>query len=269
MLGKKYNFTVWCDRAVSKIIFPPDQQAVAQELYAHLEDHYNDLLTQGIPEDEAERLAVAAMGDALEIAPQLAAIHRPFWGNFLRLTRIWLVITLCLTVIPLGKFIWEMDYREPNVQTFAVFDPASYEIEGRRLLSYMEPNVTAKSDGYTFTITDAVVWRNEEAAQPNAYLYLRMTQFHPLPWAEHAEVANWFWAEDSLGNQYRNYYDHLPGGEEPLLLCRGSDTSPFTQTYMLWINDYVSQDAEWIDIRYTRDGRNLVFRIDLTGGDTP
>lgn len=269
MRRKKYHFTVWCDSAVSKILFPPDQQMVAQELYDHLEDHCDALLAQGIPEEEAEQQALAAMGDPLVIAPQLAAIHRPFWGYFLRATRIALIILLCLTLIPLGEFIWEADYRAPVIWDFDLFDEASYASEERTLLYLAQPNLSETYGGLHFTLTDAVIWRNEQAHAPNEYLYLRLTQFHPLPWLAHGDVGSWFWAEDSLGNRYGRFYDHIPGDGEPLVLCRGSETSPFTHEYLLWINDYVSQEADWIDIRYSRDGRNLVFRVDLPGGDLP
>ena len=35
----------------------------------------------------------------------------------------------------------------------------------------------------------------------------------------------------------------------------------------MWLSGYVSQEAQWIELRYQRAGRNLVLRIDLEGGE--
>lgn len=43
------DFDDWCYHAVAQIRFKPDREAVFRELKDHLEDHYDDLLTQGTP----------------------------------------------------------------------------------------------------------------------------------------------------------------------------------------------------------------------------
>ncbi|MBQ7801119.1 MAG: hypothetical protein IJ375_02205 [Oscillospiraceae bacterium] len=268
----KYKFKYWCSDAVSGIVFPPDREKVCEELYQHMEDHYQDLLDQGMDKEEAVRETVQAMGDPWAVAKDLAAVHRPFWGYFLRATRIILVLLLIITVIPFGKYIWNEPYRENTVWGFDIRDSEAFAEKGHTFLRRLEPDATVRSDGYTFTVTDAVEWLYRYAPGDGTekiteVLSLRMTEFHPLPWAEHREVGQWFWAEDSLGNIYGCTKENNAYSEENYLCAYGDQSGPLTYTYKLWINDFDVENTEWITIHYDRDGRDLTWHIDLTGGD--
>ena len=270
----QYQFKCWCSDAVSGIIFPPDRQQISEELYRHMEDHYDALIQQGIGKEEALRLTVEAMGDARVIAPQLAAIHRPFWGYFLRATRIMLVLLLIVTIIPLGIFLRKADYREPSAWGFDIFDPGVHAQNGHTLLYHGKPDCSVTSGGYRFTVTDAVVWtyRYTDGNGSNLsrdILCLRMSETNFLPWAEHTGVGQWFRAEDSRGIIYESTNTHDPASGTPCLCAASSRTGPFTDTYLLWINDFELADTQWIKIRYDRDGRDLVWSIDLSGGGMP
>lgn len=260
-----YEFKRWCEKAVSGIIFPPDRRRVYRELMNHMEDHRDYLLEQGMGLDTAQDMAVEAMGNPWPIAKDLAAIHRPFWGYALRATRVVLVIALLATIIPFCIHIWNADYTPSMWPGWDLFSEESYGGDtGRTLLHLSEPNVSEASNGYRFTLTNAVRWQTEE--YDSDCLLLRMKEFHPLPWAGHGEAGGWFWAEDSLGNTYICNNEYVYSEDPPALFASGSMTGPFTYTYQLWIN-HAAVEAEWVDIRYTRDGRNLVWRIDLSGGD--
>lgn len=263
---ERNEFRRWCEKAVSGIVYPPDRQKVFRELMEHMEDHYDALHEEGFASEIARQLTVEAMGDAYEIAPQLAQIHRPFWGRLLQATRVLLVLAAIVTLIPFYKYAYETDYYLPMWPEWELYSADAYGGDtGRTLLHLSKPNISQRSDGYTFTLTRAVQWYNEE--YDNSCFFLHMKEFHPLPWAEHGAAGVWFWAEDSLGNVYECYYNHYPDEETPVMYTRGNETSPFSYTYQMWINDDIPEDAQWLDIRYTRDGRNLVFRIDLAGGD--
>lgn len=253
-----YKFKCWVEKAVSGIIFPPDKIQVATELYHHLEDHCDALVAQGYSAEDAQRLAVEAMGDAREIAPQLAALHRPFWGYFLRITRILLVILALITVIPFGKFLYEGNFQKAD------FFDYYREENGSTLEFYDKPGVSFTAEGYTFTVKEVMQWYNE--AYGTDTFCLLMTEFHPLPWAVHGEVGCWFWAEDSQGNRYESHYSTGPDSEGAVLYTYDNNTSPFTHTYEMWINGGLT-GSQWLDIHYDRDGRNYVLHIDLTGGD--
>ena len=92
------DFEAWCYHAVARIRFKPDREAVFSELKAHLEDHYDDLIAQGHSPDKAKRLALEAMGDPEEIAPQLGAIHKPWLGYLYRFVK-WVTIPACAWAI--------------------------------------------------------------------------------------------------------------------------------------------------------------------------
>jgi hypothetical protein len=72
-----------------------------------------------------------------------------------------------------------------------------------------------------------------------------------------------FWAVDSLGNYYYPY--SAVAFDLPRVIRGGSSATAgiYNATMALTLFD---ADAQWVEIRYDRDGRDLVFRIDLTGG---
>ena len=68
----------WCQAATDQIRYKPDRAEVEAELMAHMEDKADALRAQGIPEEELENAVLRSMGSAEAIAPQLAAIHKPW-----------------------------------------------------------------------------------------------------------------------------------------------------------------------------------------------
>ena len=99
------RFDRWCRAAVDQIRYGPDRKDVYDELYAHLEDRYEAELDRWETPEEAMEATLNAMGSASELAPQLAAVHRPFWGYALTCTR-WLIgFLLVLLSIDLVVFL--------------------------------------------------------------------------------------------------------------------------------------------------------------------
>lgn len=268
---RHHAFEDWCDSAVSGIIFSPDQVTVYKELYAHLEDHYDFLRAQGVEPGDAEKQVVEAMGDPYVIAPQLAAIHKPFWAYFLRATRWLLIVMLILTCIPIGKFLLELDFSDPSHHDYDIYDASNYGGDtGRTLLMLTQPDISFKDSGYTYTVTDAVVWKHTYEGEEKAFLYLRLKQFNPLPWAVFDNWQNYalyhLYAVDALGTYYYCMEDRL-SYEEPYVALSGDQTGPMTHEYVLWINDIQLEGNDWIEFIYDRDGRDHTIRIDLPGGE--
>ena len=270
-----YDFRVWCEHAVSGIRYNPDRRMVYDELMNHLYDHYDDLVSQGMDSKSAQKAALAAMGNARQIAPQLAAIHRPFWGYLLSFTRISLVLSLCVVVF-CGWF-WNRyvyDYAQPfghtDLNPYEMTQYDSMYIHQTRQY-YMQPNLSQQSDGYTFTLTDAALWHVEhtnveEDARDHDCVHFQIESFHPLPWAEYSEAMEWVWGVDSLGNVYDSFHKGIIN-YAPYIWVSSCHTGLLTYTYTMEITDYRSQTAEWIEFHYDRSGRNLVWRIQLPGGD--
>lgn len=275
MKRHEYNFNLWCDSATILISYKPDRKAAHKELRDHLDDAYDAAIASGLTEDEAESKALSSMGNAYDVARQLAAIHKPFWGYMIRVCQIAVAILLVLSLIPTWKYISSVNFLEAtNLWDFAIFDSASYaEGTGRVLHHLSEPGVSFSSEAGTFTVTNAAVFTTfpDDSETPWTQLYLLVEQRSILPWKENKgyfrfdAVTQWFTARDSLGNEYDCYWNK-PYENRGRLNSHAVQSGIFTGSHALWINHF-PQDAEWIEILCTRDGREYVLHIDLAGGD--
>ena len=274
-MKKFYEFRVWCENATSGIRYAPDRQMVYEELLNHLYDHYDALVEDGMDHESARKAALEAMGNARQIAPQLAAIHRPFWGYFLQTTRVLLVLSLCAAL--LSAWFWkDYGYSYSSALDGWSFDPyGDSQHEGMYTLHtqqfYQELNQSETSDGTTFTLTQAALWHVDYTNVENDdhdydHFYFQIEAFNPLPWTKKSEAMDWVWGVDSLGNYYDCYHKGIRN-YTPYVWISSSHTGFLTYTYNLEITDYRSQEAEWIEFHYDRSDRDLVWRIDLTGGD--
>ena len=90
---------VWLRTAVKQVKFPPDRRRVKQELYDHMLRRNLDFLAQDYSDEEADWLVCEAMGDPEEVGRALAAVHKPFWGYFLRAIRIVTALVLLLLAV--------------------------------------------------------------------------------------------------------------------------------------------------------------------------
>ena len=105
MKKKKYAEPLaksWAEDATKLIKFKDDRLRVQAELLDHIEDAKEAWIDAGYDDYEAGKKAVANMGDAGEVANELADIYRPFWGRLWKLTK-WLrnlvIIFLAYAVI--------------------------------------------------------------------------------------------------------------------------------------------------------------------------
>jgi len=264
----KHDFIIWCSRAVRGIRYKPDRDAVSNELFGHLEDRYNSFLEQGIPAKEAILKALEAMGDPDEIAPLLAAIHRPFWGYLQSITK-WIFRIMCVVVFfPMLSFLWSNQIPSRDEALWDPYTHTSYYNEYTGKTSYRtgfwEPKASDSSDGYTFTVTRASEWPDDGSFHSDRF-YFEIEVFNPRPWAKHTDICRRFQAVDSLGNFYYSAYEALSADSR--VTGNYHRSGFFTYTHTMWLRDYRSYDAEWIDLYYDRSGRDIVLRIDLTEED--
>lgn len=275
----EWNFQKWCQVAAGKIRFGPDRRAVESELMDHLQDIFEANTAKGMAPDEAEQKALEAMGSAEELAPQLAAIHKPFWGYALRTCQVLLVVLLVLCLIPLWKYAANLNLHDaPSFPSFAVFDRASYGGDtGRTLYHLSQPNVSISTEAGKFTVTDAAVYTvtKEDGTPTGRRLYLQIKQVSPLPWDEQNkyalfflnDVMYYFFLRDSLGNEYPCYADNY-NGQGGAFYSIGEQSGVFSYTRRCWVSD-LPADAQWVEICYDRDGHSYKMRIHLTGGAEP
>ena len=258
------RFVRWCSLAVGRIRFKPDRKEIYEELYAHMEDQYAELTAAGTGEKEAEKAVAEAMGDAMETARQLEQIYRPFWGYALRVARCCLVLALILALAILPGYIRQLGlYTNPAEEFFG--ESLETEWSDNRRVWYAEPEARDKSDGYTFTVTRLAERSFGSKTVPEerrGVLYLEINVFNPRPWAEKCTAFRELCAVDSLGTVYESadYTDR-----KPYLAANRTRRGLFTDTWVVILRDYVSQEAGWIELRYDKSGRHLRLTVDLGG----
>ncbi len=246
------NFEDWCEQAVSQIRYKPDRLAAFQELKDHLEDHYEALRSQGCSPEEARALALEAMGSPQDIAPQLGEIHRPLPGYAYSITKWIAIVYCCWAIFCLVAFVGS--HIHATLSTYN-YDSLRSEGEGGW---YGKPRVSDRSDGYTFRISEAAI----PAAGDVLYVELQSTHW---PWMQRPEITSQFYALDSLGNRYASRAE-AGFDEVPKVSWDGGFWSQGFSSEHLEITGFDSS-AEWVELRYDRDGREIVLRIDLTGGE--
>lgn len=269
----------WCNQAVRLIRYPPDRKEVFEELRQHVDDRSDLFLEQGFSEEEAVEKTLLAMGDADELAPQLAAIHRPFWGFaysitkwFARIALIALLLVVLATHIPplLNHIIsWAFNDSVPSGSKiwnpYGVGESPTY---GNRVL-YLKPGCQYESDGYIVTLTDAVIWKLPVETNPgDLYFQLEITAKHP--WVDPPAFEQYLSARDSLGNVYipNQFINAVPFSDYTGSVWGSTTkTGPFTWTYQGSLSHSLKANTQWIDICYQRDGRDMALRIDLNGGN--
>ena len=266
----------WCDTAVSYIRFKPDRPPVRQELLEHMQDKYDDYVGRGMEPSEAERQTIREMGSEYETGKLLNKTHKPYLGWVWQATR-WLVGLMVVLVIWNG-IQWALDLHIRDVESvflqhqYDVYTDTAYQSEDGRIrnerILYLEPNCSACSDGYTFTVTKAAYWEGMYENEETNGFYFLLEVSNPRPWMGYTDTPRWFSAVDSLGNCYYNMYESdRTTGTAPAVVGNGMRTGLFTWTFDMWVENYCSQEAEWLELRYDRDGRDLRLRIDLTGGE--
>lgn len=268
------EFFYWCREAVSGIKYKPDRDAVYAELYEHLEDRYESLTAKGLPHEEAEAKALEAMGNAGELAPQLAAIHRPHWAYAMIVTKILLIALLCLCFGNGIVYLSDKSFSQPlDIYDYDPFGSGFASVQGiscQRTL-FAKPGESITLDGYTFTLTKAAMWEHARVAEDGSSykeqpFFFRIRVTNPIPWAKEPQIWNDLWAVDSLGNYY---YSGRTGHRwnENTVAGNSYHTAPFTYEYDMQLiapDTPGYREADWVEIHYDRSGRDLVLRIDLT-----
>lgn len=255
MKKQEFNFDLWCRVATGGIRYGPDRKVVFQELIDHLEDHRDALMKQGITREEAERKALEAMGSAQEIAPQLGAIHKPWLGYLFSTVRAIVATTTAFAIFLTVVSIWSL--------VFHIIRANRYDWLPNNFASvdyFCRPNVSDSSDGRYFQVTEAG-YRSEHS---EFYVEIRTIYWPNLEnWG--VGVFEKFWAVDSFGNYYASIQE-ADQANIPRLDTLGWSTSSCISHYHFVIRDF-NCDAQWVELHYDQDGRDVVLRIDLTGGN--
>ena len=273
-----FRFFKWCRDAVSRIVLPRDRIMVEQELMSHLEDRYEYFRQQGYDAGDAEMLSLDSMGSAEEIARELGLIHRPFWGKTEIVFRVLLIGIACLTLFFAGASLLKNFYFRPAFSS-PVYDPydpysavtAVFPTGQAQRKAYASPDISFSSDGYTVVLSQAALWQNfrqngagiTEESHP---LYVQLKVHNIRIWAGADQIARWIRAEDALGNPYAAPYESSPGTNR--IHVKSYRVSPWTTVHELVIPDIAAPESAWVDLHYSRSGRDCTLRIRLAEGGT-
>ena len=152
----------WAFQACAHIRFKPDRAAVEEELLAHLEDKAEAILREKeLTVYEAERQALVSMGDADEVGRQLAAVYRPWLGYLWLWSRRVLIVCVVAVIWAAWGFSERTGFGESDLRWWLDF-PGYDGYREHYTITELSPDCRDGSDGYTFTVPAAAVWRSEE-----------------------------------------------------------------------------------------------------------
>ena len=278
------DWLTWTAQACRPIRFKRDRRAAERELLAHLEDEALALMESGLTREQAQKKALSSMGDAEEVGRQLAAVHSAWLGYLWIWSR--RVLILCMVVAIFLAFgfrdrvsIYFGGYYPRWWQDSPTYNSIGGDYEEYYTYTDLTPDCRDESDGYTFTVPAAMLAHNEPYVMSNDWggyqmeentgLYLTVRAFTWLPSTEGCTAFRNFYAVDDQGNYYWSWFD--PGAidsrqRDQSLSGNYSTTGLWTSVYEAWISS-IDPEADWIELRYDRDGRDVRLRIDLTGGE--
>lgn len=258
----------WCSDAALGIRVSPDKELVEQELYDHLYDRMAGLIAEGMDGNSAEKALMEFMGNPLDINAPLGQLHRPFWTLALRWAHRIMAVLLVLTMFCYGLHYLDTTFFRNTIVKFDKSAPPP--LSGTHQLLWQDtPNVAVTSEGYRIKAYQTSLWHSISLdGDERALLNIQIKITNPIPWSEKPDFGAWIWAEDSLGNTYVCGGQDTPA-KEPAIQSTQYHTGPTSYILDLWIFQYVSEDAQWLDLHYDRDGRDITFRIPLSGGDLP
>lgn len=258
---KNGKFDAWCEEATARIRYWRDREAVSAELRAHLEDKYDALVAGGTPPVEAAARALESMGSPREIAPQLGAIHSPWLGWLYSFVRLVGITVLALAVVMGYYSVFDQWVRfsvmtEPTGLYSAVRTPED-------IAYYDTPDVQTRLEGYCLRVTEvAVVPEDSLFHASQLHVMVEVTWW---PWMWPLDVQDEIWALDSLGTCYSSYDVNGVKGTPRIAFAGGHYGLPGKSIWYFTIANF-DCDSQWVELRYDREGRDMVLRVDLDGG---
>ena len=258
----------WCSDATLGIRISPDKELVAQEIYDHIYDRTALLILQGMDGDSAEQAVLAIMGNPLDVSSALGKLHRPFWTLALRWAKRVIAVLMFVFLFTYGLHYLETVFFRNTIVEFDKSAPPA--LSGTHQLLWQDKiRVTESAEGYRIRAYQTSLWHTTSLdGDQRELLNIQLKITNPIPWSLEPDFGSWIWAEDSLGNRYVCGGFDTPA-MEPAIQAVQYHTGTTTYILDLWIFQYVSQNAQWLDLHYDRDGREITLRIPLSGGEQP
>lgn len=243
------DFKAWCKAATAKIRYGPDREAVAAELLGHMEDKYDAMVASGMTEEEAIQKTIESMGSSVEIAPQLGKIHRP-WLGYLYSATLGVALMLWLGLLCVGVNL--LPY---GLASILIPPESDMTVDAQSAAYIRQQDAAVFVDGYYVQVVETI--RVPEEAL--LYIKTKTTKVDRFD----LTVLSHMWGVDDLGNLYASgntrewqtrqirFWEEYASGNVRYTHWRVTDLDPH---------------AKWLELHYDRDGRDIVLRLDLTGG---
>lgn len=263
----------WVEDATKLIKFKDDRLRVQAELLDHIEDAADAWKDAGYDDYEAKKKAVSNMGDAAEVANNLADIYRPFWGRLWKLTKWLRNFAIIYAVFFISRYLF---YDYIRVYEFrAITDHPT-----GRIISKYESDTEIKVGGYKITLGEVEVAYEATTGETPKAITMEVpmnvftvfkNRYSPLDfeikddlgnkfysnWSP-ADMANLGWmSEDEYMEKYEKYlyklvdtYNyHWKGNTDYLLILEG-----------------IPVDAKEIIVSYDHFGHSYSFTLPVYGG---
>lgn len=258
------TFEDYCIAVCREIRFSPDHDAIAAELTDHLHEHMEALLEAhpDMPQEEAQRQAIAAMGDPAALGHALDAVHNPRLGWFQIWFRrvVWLIAALIL-LVALSRL-----YALPSLFPDASSHSLRQRYQDQELSVNYLPDLTFSVRNYNITVEEALMLE----AEPTPVFVILLRIPHD-PWAQDVEFANWLSARDDLGGIYFSWEEYIPqyiaspASVIPHCASGGIDSTPFVSWYTVMVQ-HLNPDARELTFIFDRFGEEFSFTLPLRGG---
>jgi len=271
------RFGEWRRAALNQVRFWPDHDKIGEELEAHYQDHRDDLIRIGWPEEEAEAHAVAALGDPEAVGKALDREHSPWLGTLFTASKVALVITCFLY----AYFIFSGDFNlTPFVNSFRTFSVKEAAL-GQGMEWYDEEAhpamlgdcVAAAGKGravqardFTLTPVKALEWEWNGAYKT---LMTIEVEWSPRYWGMEPEFDDELCVRynggeaDNIGSRF-GFYEH-GGSYSPAwasVYANGYSVRGFRNT-ALSVELATEEPAEWVELYYPYGDNNWTLRIEL------
>ncbi len=91
---------------LSRVKFKYDHNYIYFELKNHMEDRYEDFITEGMDEEQAQKAVLNCMGNADEIGDELNQAHSPMLGWIWRILKDAMIILIILNILPVFSLVF-------------------------------------------------------------------------------------------------------------------------------------------------------------------
>ena len=102
------EWDVYLDSMLKHVKFTPDRSKIRLEFGEHMEDMFDDYISDGMSEDEAKDAVLDNIGDAGEVGRLMNKAHNAVIGWIWQILKVCLVITVLCSILPLGTLAKEL-----------------------------------------------------------------------------------------------------------------------------------------------------------------